>query len=83
MEWKRAVYSNRNPGRPVLAVVTPLDIREAASAASPTPVPPPFPSPELPPFPFPRSPPSSDAPLWEEEEASQTVSLGDRLPTFA
>ena len=38
MEWKRTIYSDRNPGHPVPAVVTPLDLREAASAASPTPV---------------------------------------------
>ena len=46
MEWKRAVYSDRNPGRPVLAVITPLDLREAALAASPTPT---LPPPSLPP----------------------------------
>ena len=37
MEWKRTAYSSRNPGHPVPAVVTPLDLREAALAASPTP----------------------------------------------
>ena len=37
MEWRRVIYSDRNPGRPVPAVVMPLDLREAASAASPTP----------------------------------------------
>ena len=51
MEWRRAIYSDRNPGRPVPAVVTPLDLREAASAASPTPV---LPRPSLrPPLPLP------------------------------
>ena len=41
MEWKCAAYSNRNPGHPVPAVVTPLDLREAASATSDsTPAPP-------------------------------------------
>ena len=58
MEWIRVIYSDRNPGRPVPAVVTLLDLCEAASAASPTPIlsPPPFfrsplpPSPPLPPF---------------------------------
>ena len=38
MEWKRALYSDRNPDRPVPAVVTPLDLREAAQAARPTPI---------------------------------------------
>ena len=49
------IYSDRNPGRPVPAVVTPLDLREAASAASPTPVPPP---PSLPPISPPSLPPA-------------------------
>ena len=40
MEWKCALYSERNLGCPVLAVVMLLDIRDAASAADPTPVPP-------------------------------------------
>ena len=40
MEWKHVVYSDRNPGRPVPAIVTPLDLREAAQATSPSPAPP-------------------------------------------
>ena len=56
MEWKRAAYSDCNPGRPVPAVVTPLDLCEAASAdPAPTPVPPLLPS-ALPPPLAPASP---------------------------
>ena len=56
MEWRRAIYSDRNPGRPVPAVVTPLDLREAAQAASPTPaLPPPSLRPPSPPS-FPPAP---------------------------
>ena len=60
MDWKRALYSQRNPGRSVLGVVTPLDIRDAAATA------PPAPSPSLPPpplLPSPRPPLSHSPPL--------------------
>ena len=62
MEWKHAIYSDRNLGHPVLAVVTPLDLHEAAQAASLTPVPPPslcppFPSSLLPAPPLLQMPP--------------------------
>ena len=61
MEWKRATYSERNPGRPVPAVVMPLDLRDAASATRPSPVPPP-PSLPLPPLPPSPSPPLLQTP---------------------
>ena len=48
MEWKRAAYTTRNPGRPVPAVVTPLDLRDAAPTAVASP-PPPLPLPVSPP----------------------------------
>ena len=46
MDWKRTLYSQRNPGRPIPAVVTPVDIRDAAATASPA-----LPPPSLPPTP--------------------------------
>ena len=59
MEWKRAAYLARNPGRPVPAVVTPLDLHEAAPTASPSPVSPPSP------LPSPHLPPPSTPPLLQ------------------
>ena len=75
MEWKRAVYTNCNPGRPVPAVVTPLDLCKAASAACPTP---PFPLPpsDLPP-PLPSPPPS---PSCRRPLVGRSRSLANRRP---
>ena len=70
MEWKRVIYSDRNPGRPVPAVVTPLDIREAASAASPTPI---LSPPSLPPIPPPSLP--SAPPLLQMPPCGKTQKL--------
>ena len=81
MEWKCAVYSDCNLGRPVPAGVTPLDLREAASAACLTPVLSP-PSLRFPPLPFPPLPPFCRRPLMGRRGSFINCRPRRPTPTF-